>query len=147
MKVVSQTVAKPRIAVAEDDPDFREMLVDALHQAGFAVSEARDGRELLELLHGSARGHFHLVVTDQCMPRLAGLECLELAGSHAPFIVVSGESDQTFHAAAARLGAAAVVRKPVDLASLIELVTRLVRNEIDAREDDDAQRSVRGFAS
>jgi DNA-binding NtrC family response regulator len=131
MKTPTPLVTKLRIAVAEDDPDTRDMLVECLHAAGFAVTEAHDGHELLELLESAAPGHFRTVVTDQRMPRLHGVECLALAGSRAPFVIVSGEDDAAFHAAAAKFGAAAVLRKPVDLAHLIEVVTRVAHREVD----------------
>lgn len=139
-------LARPRIAVAEDDPDFRGVLVACLHHAGFAVTEAHDGRELLDLLQSAAPGFFRAVVTDQRMPRLAGLECLALAGARAPFVIVSGENDAGFHAAAAKFGAAAVLRKPVDLDTLVAVVSRLVTGDgsgvVDVRSTREARRGV-----
>jgi two-component system OmpR family response regulator len=133
MKVQSQTIVKLRIVVAENDPSFRAALVAGLHEAGFAVSEAHDGGELLDLLQMTAVGFFRLVVTAQRLPRLSGLECLALAGARAPFVIVAGESDPGFHAAAAKLGVTAIVRKPVDLDLLVELITRIVRRDLDEK--------------
>lgn len=118
----SQTIPKIRIAVAEDDQDCREMIVEGLRDAGFAVTEAHDGGELLDLLQNTAPGFFKVVVTDQRMPKLDGVECLARAGARAPFVIVSGENDPGFHAAAARFGAAAVLQKPVQIPRLIDVV-------------------------
>jgi CheY-like chemotaxis protein len=39
----------PRVLVVEDDALVREMAVEALHDAGFDVMEAEDGRAALEM--------------------------------------------------------------------------------------------------
>jgi two-component system phosphate regulon response regulator OmpR len=143
MKVESQTILKPRVAVAEDDPNFRAVLVAALHHAGFAVTEAHDGRELIDLLQSTSPGFFSVVVTDQQMPRHSGLECLALAGARAPFVIVSGKSDPAFLAAAARLNAAAVVRKPVDVELLVQLVTNIIRRGLEEGRTPQRRRALR----
>ncbi len=136
MKPVSQIVKKPRVIVAEDDPDCRAMLVTCLHQASFVVTEAHDGRELLELLQGAEPGFFRLVVTDQRMPHLSGVECLALAGARAPFVIVSAEDDAQFLDAAERFGASHVLRKPIDLASFLAIVTETVGRGIELARDE-----------
>lgn len=146
MKPVSQTIAKPRVVVAEHTGELRVALVRSLAEAGLAVTEAHDGRELLDLLQSATPGFFRLVVTAQLMPKLAGLECLALAGSRAPFVIISPGPDAVFHAAAAKLGAAAVVEKPFDLAALADLVMTLVRRGLDGpsptRAHDEARATV-----
>ena len=130
----SQTIPKIRVAVAEDDPDCREILVEGLRDAGFAVTEAHDGGELLELLQSTAPGFFTVVVTDQRMPRLDGVECLARAGARAPFVIVSGENDPGFHAAAARFGAAAVLPKPVQLSALIDVMMDVIHRDLQKKK-------------
>ncbi len=130
-KTDSQTMAKPRVAVAEDDPVLRSAVVAARHEAGFAVTPAHDGRELLELLQSVSPGYFRLVLTEQRLPRIAGLECLALAGARAPFVLVTGEDDPALHAAAAKFGAAAVMRKPVELTAVVALATQIIRRNLD----------------
>jgi CheY-like chemotaxis protein len=63
-----------RILIAEDDADLRLLLRLVLHKAGHQVSEARDGVEALEAL---TRAPFDVVLVDNVMPRMTGVEVLE----------------------------------------------------------------------
>ncbi len=63
-----------RILIAEDDADLRLLLRLVLHRAGHQVSEARDGVEALEAM---SRESFDVVLLDNLMPRMSGLEVLE----------------------------------------------------------------------
>ncbi len=63
-----------RILIAEDDADLRLLLRLVLHRAGHQVSEARDGVEALEAI---SRETFDVVLLDNLMPRMSGIEVLE----------------------------------------------------------------------
>lgn len=63
-----------RILIAEDDADLRLLLRLVLHKAGHRVTEARDGVEALEQL---TREAFDVVLVDNVMPRMTGVEVLE----------------------------------------------------------------------
>lgn len=64
-----------RIAIADDDTDFRTLLARYLRRCGFEVIEAADGVELARrVVEACADGRRpHVVVTDVNMPRLDGL--------------------------------------------------------------------------
>ena len=67
-----------RIAIADDDLDFRSLLVKQLRREGFEVTEASDGLELVKAvvrMSADARPP-HVVVTDVNMPRFDGLSVL-----------------------------------------------------------------------
>lgn len=66
-----------RILIAEDDADLRLLLRLVLHRAGYQVSEARDGVEALEAM---SRQAFDVVLLDNMMPRMSGIEVLESVG-------------------------------------------------------------------
>jgi DNA-binding NtrC family response regulator len=118
--------AGARVVVADDDEGARALLVRALTDAGFLVTEAHDGLELLDVLTTVPSGFFELVISDQRMPRLHGLEVMSRTASRAPFILFSGYDIGTLGATAARLGATAVLRKPLDIPALIEIVERTI---------------------
>ncbi len=63
-----------RILIAEDDAALRLLLRLVLHRAGHQVSEARDGVEALEAI---SRETFDVVLLDNLMPRMSGIEVLE----------------------------------------------------------------------
>jgi CheY-like chemotaxis protein len=74
----ASTVAKknpPRqILVVDDDPDTRQLSVDVLVSSDFKVDAAVDGAEAWEALRVK---HFDLVITDNKMPRMTGIELIE----------------------------------------------------------------------
>lgn len=78
-----------RILIAEDDADLRLLLRLVLHRAGYRVSEARDGVEALEAM---SREAFDVVLLDNMMPRMTGVEVLEsvalLRRTERPLMVV-----------------------------------------------------------
>jgi two-component system OmpR family response regulator len=61
----------PRILIADDEPNIREVISFALERAGYAVVAARNGSEALQALR---RGPVDLIVLDVGMPEMDGLE-------------------------------------------------------------------------
>jgi CheY-like chemotaxis protein len=121
----------PRILLAEDDHDLRELLAFSLFRAGYSVTSCGNGLELLERLEPRPEGEeerFDLVLTDLRMPALTGLEVLEALHDHPgrpPFVCMTAFGDPSTHAAARKLGAALTIDKPFDLDRLIALITVL----------------------
>jgi DNA-binding response OmpR family regulator len=67
--VSAPTTGRPRILVAEDDPDLLKMLEHVMRSLGEVVT-AKDGQDALE----KARARMpDVVVTDVMMPRMDGL--------------------------------------------------------------------------
>jgi DNA-binding NtrC family response regulator len=117
------------VILAEDDDDMRNLVARVLRDEGFEVSAARDGVELLDriadrLISRNGQG-LDLIVTDVRMPGVGGLEVLAGIRQHdwsIPVILMTAFGDADLHAEAARLGALAVVDKPIDLDALRTLV-------------------------
>jgi two-component system alkaline phosphatase synthesis response regulator PhoP len=63
----------PAILVVDDEPVFRETVTRLLQQEGYQVFQAENGEEAMAYL-----GRADLVVLDINMPRLGGLELLEI---------------------------------------------------------------------
>ncbi len=119
-----------RVLVADDDPSFRALLGDILEGAGHVVTEARDGHEAW--LHAE-RQPFDLVLSDQRMPRVDGLELLRRLrsrGAAPPVVMLTAYGTIPQAVEAVRLGAADYLTKP--LASpeqLLAVVSRLLAPE------------------
>lgn len=117
----------PRVIVAEDHAEMRKMVAAVLRGAGMTVSVARDGKELLEL---AEREPADLVVSDLSMPKLNGLlavQKIRRLHPELPVVVMSAFAvTDEVNAAARRVGAAAVVTKPVDLIDLRRIVERVL---------------------
>ena len=114
-----------RILVVDDDPGVRTVFSTVLRRNGFEIATAFDGLAALDLL---ARERFAVVLLDCAMPRLDGLGVLRRlhdAGYDAPVILISGAMSAREEAEALRLGAAALLTKPPDLAQLVRLCREL----------------------
>lgn len=79
-----------QILFVDDDESVREISVLILRRAGFDVEAAADGESAWAALQGQP---FRLLVTDNRMPRLTGVDLvrrLRSAGSALPVIIASG---------------------------------------------------------
>jgi response regulator RpfG family c-di-GMP phosphodiesterase len=71
----------PRILVVEDEPIIRQALGEMLAGEGYQVSTAADGTEGLDQL---TRNSFAVLLSDNQMPKMRGLEFLSLAREKQP---------------------------------------------------------------
>jgi two-component system chemotaxis response regulator CheY len=112
-----------RVLVVEDDHDVRTMICLMLSEAGYNVYEAADGLEAVDALK---RRRYDAVLTDYHMPRMDGLELLDLVTAmwpQTPVIVASSDSLVTDRGGHALLAPAyAVLEKPFDASHMLETV-------------------------
>ena len=118
----------PPIVVVDDDRDAREMLSEYLAFCGFAVHQAQDGREALDV---AERVRPALMLMDLMMPRMDGWEAtrrLNTCGGtrEITIVAVSACTHPGDQERARRVGCDEFVCKPVDLESLAQLVNRLL---------------------
>ncbi|MCB0321482.1 MAG: response regulator, partial [Bdellovibrionales bacterium] len=74
-----------RILVADDDPQMQLALKAGLGRSGHGVVVVADGDAAL---HAMRRETFDLLITDQKMPKMTGLELLECVQEEFPSIPV-----------------------------------------------------------
>jgi DNA-binding response OmpR family regulator len=122
-----------RILLAEDDLEMRRFLSSALRKDGYEVVEASSGAELLTTLATYLRRPmtrpYDLIISDQRMPGLSGLEVLEgFEGEDwlPPFILITAFGSREIEDGALRAGAAMVLDKPFDLDDLRAIVSGLI---------------------
>jgi DNA-binding NtrC family response regulator len=117
--------AAARILVVDDAPAVRRYVRRILEAEGYAVHEAADGAEALELVR-SEPAAWDLIVSDIVMPRCNGVELHERLAAHAfgmPVILMSGYATTEL----TRLGIAApcaVLVKPFEADRLLDEVRR-----------------------
>ena len=104
-----------RVAIAEDDPNMRDLVAAVLRDAGYEVIEADDGRELLDTL---ATCRPDLVVTDIQMPNVDGIEVLEALQGAVPVVVMTAVHEDAMRKKAVAYGAKDIVDKPFDVDEL-----------------------------
>lgn len=123
-----------RVLVAEDDPEMRKLVVQALRRDGHEILEASDGEQMLlrlaELFDQDATMcSVDVIVTDVRMPMCSGLDVVErLAEARwkVPCILMTAFGDDEVRSRAQSVGAT-LLDKPLSLDELREAVARIVR--------------------
>jgi CheY-like chemotaxis protein len=119
---ISTISAVALILIIDDSSYQRTALRDLLRGSGYHTVEAADGREGLERL---AKFDPDCIVTDLLMPRLGGLELLEILNdkqNRTPIIVITSSRQKDVRQRCLDLGAAAFINKPVKEAQLLAVV-------------------------
>jgi CheY-like chemotaxis protein len=108
------------LLLAEDDPDIRLVSKAALKRAGYRVTAAVDGREVLARV---VEDRPDVILLDVMMPEMDGIEaCRRLKEdprtSDIPIIFLTARSQGFQLEDAKRLGAAGYIGKPYDALTL-----------------------------
>jgi diguanylate cyclase (GGDEF)-like protein/PAS domain S-box-containing protein len=119
----------PRVLVIDDDFAMRLLVSESLELAGFAVDQAENGHEALEVFD---RVHPDVVLTDAMMPEMDGFEtCIELrkrpAGSEVPILMMTGLDDHESINRSFDVGATDFITKPINYSLLGHRVRYLLR--------------------
>ena len=116
---------RPRILVADDDPDLRTIITESLVGSGYGVGAAGTATQAVELM---AQERFHLVIADLMMPGGGAREVLRAAAAHPymPVIILTGRVEAHLAAELTALGAAEVLRKPIAIDDLCGAVARVI---------------------
>ncbi len=114
------------ILIADDDADIRDILRIALKQADFAVIEAEDGAQALELAQTVKPD---LVILDIGMPEMDGLDvCRQLRkSSDVPVLFLTARSDEIDRIVGLELGADDYVAKPFSPRELVARVKVILK--------------------
>jgi DNA-binding response OmpR family regulator len=109
------------ILIAEDEPDIREILTDAVEDRNGKAIDAKNGVIAFDLF---GKNKIDAIVTDIRMKGGDGVELLKkvrAVNKKVPFYVVTGFSDFTGEELRV-LGADAVVFKPFDAEELMQII-------------------------
>lgn len=120
-------MAAPRLLVAEDQADIRELLVMNLRNAGYEVTAVADGPAALASQADQASD---LLILDLMMPGLDGLEvckALRARGRSTPILMLTAKSTELDRVLGLELGADDYLTKPFSLAELMARVKALLR--------------------
>ncbi|WP_437591425.1 response regulator [Sorangium sp. So ce1000] len=115
-----------RILVVEDDLDIRSILTQLLVFEGYDVEEAADGAEALALLRRD--GPPALILLDLMMPIMDGWQLraeLQRDPQLASIPVVIVSADVRVEQEASRLRVAGLLKKPLQIEPLLEMVHRI----------------------
>ena len=114
-----------RVLIVDDEAPVRSTLRAVLESQGYVCEEAENGALALSALE---KERFDLVITDNRMPVLGGVEFLETLAKRAaidpkpPVIFFTGDIDQEETERAVKAGAKAILRKPPNFGEIIHAV-------------------------
>ncbi len=116
-----------RVLVVDDNRDLADGIAMLLSEASFTVSVAYSARSAIKELE---RASFDLLLTDVRMPKMDGMELLQVVKERWPrttVIVITAHGSIDAAVDAMKRGAADYVTKPFDNHDLIESVSRNIR--------------------
>jgi DNA-binding response OmpR family regulator len=126
MPVASREHRPHRILVVDDEPLWRAINTTMLVDAGYAVDNVKDGSLAWDSLQYET---YDLVVTDNNMPKMSGLELIKkvrAAGLALPVIMATGMAPEEDFAQHPRLRPAATLIKPYTISELLATVRNVL---------------------
>ena len=112
------------ILVTDDDPAMRETFREIFEPAGYRTLLAESGEQAIDIVQ---QDDVHLAVMDMHLPKLTGLETMEIVRQIKgifPMILVSAEQDEGLMRKALSAHAFCVLAKPVSKNAMIYVVSR-----------------------
>ena len=117
-----------RVLLVDDEETLLTLIGELLSDYGYEVTKCADGKAALALFQ-AAPDKFDLVITDQTMPKLTGVELakkLLAIRPDIPIILSTGYSKLVNEAQAKAIGIHNYLRKPIDPNQLLRVVNEVL---------------------
>jgi two-component system, chemotaxis family, chemotaxis protein CheY len=124
---------KEKILLVEDNVALSGVICFNLTRAGYQVTAVGNGREAIEALQ---RGHFDLVLSDQQMPKMTGIQLCEHIRempdhAHTPFILLTAKCMEIDVARLRqRLSMSAALPKPFSPSELLTCIEESLATKV-----------------
>ena len=127
---------KLKILVVDDESRMRKLVRDFLEKQNFAVLEAGDGSEALDIFFDNQ--DIALIILDVMMPKMAGWQvCREVRGySEVPIIMLTARSDERDELQGFELGVDEYISKPFSPKILVARVEAILRRTNQVIDDE-----------
>ncbi len=135
----------PRILIAEDDADLRDLLQDDLEDAGYETLVAIDGRAAVAHIERPEEV-IDLVLSDFRMPGITGSELLSRVRDlrpEVPVIIITAFGSVEQAVELVKAGAFQYLTKPFDTDELLQSVARALESTEAHREQARLRREIR----
>lgn len=126
---------KNKILVVDDEIRMRKLLKDFLIKNEFAVLEAGDGEEALEVFFNNKE--ISLIILDVMMPKMDGYEVLKTIRkySQVPIIMLTAKSEERDELLGFKLGVDEYITKPFSPKILVARVDAILRRSQSNQSD------------
>ncbi len=122
-----------RILMAEDNDLNREIAVELLQEAGFAIDTVIDGSKAVERIEEVEAGYYDVILMDVQMPVMNGYEATkkirELKDSEKakiPILALTANAFEEDKETALSYGMNDHVAKPIDIANLLQILDKIL---------------------
>lgn len=125
-----------KILVVDDESRMRKLISDFLGRKGYAILEAADGEEAIEIF--MKEKDISLVLLDVMMPKLDGFHVLKEIRefSKTPVIMLTAKSDEKDELLGFNLGVDEYISKPFSPKILVARVEAVLRRTIASTEEN-----------
>ena len=129
-----KTMQKNSIFIVDDDPDDRQMILDAFLENNSSIDYVfiENGEQLMETLKATdAQNYPSLILLDLNMPGMLGLHALKEIRdnknfSHIPTIVLTTSTFAQDKSSSYKLGASCFIHKPQSYAEFLEIAAAVI---------------------
>ena len=127
---------KLKILVVDDESRMRKLVPEFLEKQPFAVLEAGDGSEALDIFFDNQ--DIALIILDVMMPKMDGWQvCREVRGySEVPIIMLTARSDERDELQGFELGVDEYISKPFSPKILVARVEAILRRTNQVTDDE-----------
>ncbi len=132
-----------RILITDDDTSIQFFLGELIKKEGYDFDTVSSGEEALKLISGK---DYSLVLLDERMPGISGLEVLEgirAKGYKMPVIMITAYGSKEFALKAIREGAYDFFTKPIDIEIVRTVIKRALEKYELEHEIEELRRDVR----
>ncbi len=115
------------ILVVDDEESVREVVSEALEDAGYFVDVASSGWEALEILTGAS---FDMMFLDIMMPGMNGqqvMDRLKVERPELPVVMLTAVADRGSEAEFKQRGAVDYLKKPCSMETIVATAERILR--------------------
>lgn len=133
-----------KILVAEDDIQMQFAITASLQRAGYQVTVTSDGAQCLQKLD---QENFDLIITDQRMPEMTGIEllsALQKREATIPAIMITAHGTINQAVEAMQHGAADFLTKPFSMEELLRVVERVLSPDVACFRAEPQQKKSKG---
>jgi PAS domain S-box-containing protein len=141
------TAGTGHILIVDDEPALADLWAAALNRLGYETTKITNSLEAMEIFSAHPE-EFDLVITDLVMPELTGLELVRKARTIRPDITIiacTGYSERFGQEEIMELGIKAVLKKPLEVRQLAEVVKQVLGSRAGKEfSDEDILRQPQG---